>query len=84
MVDESCTPVACQKAFDHINYKLDRIDKALRSNGEPGMVTRIDRLEQTDKRSGKLGWILIGAAITVISGLVVLVIKNEMFGKVLS
>ena len=55
---------ACQKHFEAIHGKLDRLDEAVRGNGRPGITVRLDRLEQDAKRQGKLVWLIIGAVVT--------------------
>ena len=55
---------ACQKQFDAIHGKLDRLDEAVRGNGRPGITVRLDRLEQDAKRQGKLVWLILGAVAT--------------------
>ena len=54
----------CQKQFESIHGKLDRLDEAVRGNGRPGITVRLDRLEQDAKRQGKLVWLIIGAVVT--------------------
>ena len=54
----------CQKHFESIHGKLDRLDEAVRGNGRPGITVRLDRLEQDAKRQGKLVWLIIGAVVT--------------------
>ena len=56
----------CQQQFDILFEKLDRIDVAIRGNGKPGIIVRLDRLEQSAKSQAKLIWLLIG---TVAAGL---------------
>ena len=55
----------CKGEFDQIHKKLDKIDISLRGNGKPGIMTRLDRLEQTKILLGKLFWIVLGVAGTV-------------------
>ncbi|NLF33065.1 MAG: hypothetical protein GX591_19545 [Planctomycetes bacterium] len=43
--------------------KLDRLDEAIRGNGKPGILIRLDRLEQDAKRQGKLVWLIVGATV---------------------
>jgi len=45
--------------------KLDRLDDAVRGNGQPGIQVRLDRLESADRSRSKLLWILVGAAVTL-------------------
>jgi hypothetical protein len=54
----------CQKNFESIHEKLDRLDTAIRGNGKPGILIRLDRLEQDAKRQAKLIWLLLGALFT--------------------
>ena len=61
----------CQSQFESIHRKLDRLDEAIRGNGKPGILIRLDRLEQDAKRQAKLIWLIIGAVITALaSGIV--------------
>ena len=46
-----------------IHTKLDRLDEAVRGNGKPGILIRLDRLEQDAKRQSKLVWLIVGAAV---------------------
>ena len=60
-----------EKHFEIIHGKLDRLDEAIRGNGRPGVVIRLDRLEQDAKRQGKLIWLILGAVATgLTSGLI--------------
>ena len=60
----------CQVEFRSIHEKLDRMDQAIRGNGQLGLVTRVDRLEQTEMTRRKLRWLATGAALTFIVALV--------------
>jgi hypothetical protein len=55
-----------QRRLDAIEGKLDRLDEALRgaaSNGHrPGILTRLDRLEQNEQRRSRVLWLVVGAA----------------------
>jgi hypothetical protein len=53
-----------EKHFEVIHEKLDRLDVAIRGNGKPGILIRLDRLEQDAKRQAKLIWLLLGALFT--------------------
>jgi len=61
--------------FDEIHRKLDRLDEAIRgtaSNGsKPGILVRLDRLEQDAKRQSKLIWLIVGSLITACGSAVV-------------
>lgn len=61
----------CEKHFESIHGKLDRLDEAVRGNGKPGILIRLDRLEQDARRQGRLLWLLIGAGITVLTSIVI-------------
>jgi len=56
-----------QKQLEAINRKLDRLDEAIRGNGKPGILIRLDRLEQDAKRQSKLIWLIVGAMVTGVS-----------------
>ena len=60
-----------QRQFEAIHEKLDRLDVAIRGNGKPGILIRLDRLEQDAKRQGKLIWLIVGAVITVLTSAIV-------------
>jgi len=68
----------CQKQLESLHEKLDRLDEAIRGtpgNGtRPGILVRLDRLEQDAKRQSKLIWLIIGAVVTAsASGAVALI-----------
>lgn len=51
----------CARKFDLLFEKIDRLDESIRGNGKPGIVVRLDRLEQSAMSRGKLLWLLAGA-----------------------
>ena len=51
----------CARKFDLLFEKIDRLDESIRGNGKPGIVVRLDRLEQSEMSRGKLLWLLTGA-----------------------
>jgi hypothetical protein len=53
-----------EKHFEVLHEKLDRLDEAIRGNGKPGILLRLDRLEQDAKRQGKLIGLIMGALAT--------------------
>lgn len=55
---------ACEREFEEIHRKLDRLDEAIRGNGRPGITMRLDRLEQDAKRQSRLIWLIVGSGIT--------------------
>jgi len=64
-----------QKQLEAINRKFDRLDEAIRGtpvNGsKPGILIRLDRLEQDAKRQSKLIWLIVGALLTGLSSALV-------------
>ena len=59
----------CQNQFESIHCKLDRLDEAIRGNGAPGINRRLDRLENIEASRAQMRWLLIGAAFTLGTGL---------------
>ena len=55
---------ACERQFEGIHRKLDRLDEAIRGNGRPGILIRLDRLEQNARRQARLLWLIVGAIAT--------------------
>ncbi|MBS3821023.1 MAG: hypothetical protein KGY81_04590 [Phycisphaerae bacterium] len=55
---------ACEREFEEIHRKLDRLDEAVRGNGRPGIQLRLDRLEAAERSRSRLIWIILGAATT--------------------
>lgn len=62
---------ACEREFEEIHRKLDRLDEAIRGNGRPGITVRLDRLEQDAKRQSKLIWLIVGSAVTAFASVLV-------------
>ena len=61
-----CDPFEqCQKHWESIHRKLDRLDEAIRGNGRPGIQVRLDRLEAAERSRSRLIWIITGAAVTL-------------------
>ena len=64
-----------ERRLTTIDAKLDRLDEAIRGtpgNGSrPGILVRLDRLEQDARRQSRLIWLVIAAGVTAAtSGLV--------------
>jgi len=55
----------CQKHFEEIHRKLDRLDEAIRGNGKPGMQLRLDRLEAAERGRSRILWLIAGSAVTL-------------------
>ncbi len=67
-----CDPFEqCQKHWESIHRKLDRLDEAIRGNGKPGILIRLDRLEQDARRQAKLLWLIVGAIATSVTSAIV-------------
>ena len=54
----------CKDEFGQINDKLDRLDEAIRGNGEPGLKVRIDRLERAEAIRSRLLWLIAASTVT--------------------
>lgn len=64
-----------ERRLEAIDAKLDRLDEAVRGNpgngSKPGILVRLDRLEQDARRQSRLIWLIVGAIVTALtSGLV--------------
>lgn len=64
-----------ERRLEAIDAKLDRLDEAIRGNpgngSKPGILVRLDRLEQDARRQSRLIWLIVGAIVTALtSGLV--------------
>ena len=66
----------CQQQFDILFEKLDRIDVAIRGNGKPGIIVRLDRLEQSARSQAKLIWLLIGAVAAGLTTAIATILVN--------
>ena len=55
----------CKGEFIAIHRKLDRLDEAIRGNGKPGILLRLDRLEMSEATRRRLLWIIAGAVVTL-------------------
>jgi hypothetical protein len=66
----------CQQQFDILFEKLDRIDVAIRGNGKPGIIVRLDRLEQSAKSQAKLIWLLVGAVAAGLTTAIATILVN--------
>ena len=56
----------CKDEFAQIHTKLDKLDESIRGNGKPGILVRLDRLEQRDVKRNKFVWIVVGAVVSAI------------------
>jgi len=66
----------CQQQFEILFEKLDRIDVAIRGNGKPGIIVRLDRLEQSAKSQAKLIWLLVGAVAAGLTTAIATILVN--------
>ena len=62
---------ACEREFEEIRVKLDRLDEAIRGNGKPGISLRLDRLEQNVRSYSRLVWLIAGSAVTAFASVLV-------------
>lgn len=46
----SVTLATLSEQIKALDEKIERMDHTIRGNGNPGLATRIDRLEQTEER----------------------------------
>lgn len=58
---EDTRPEVCREGFDVIFEKLDRLDEAIRGNGKPGILRRLDRLEAMEAARSRVLWMVFGA-----------------------
>lgn len=61
----------CERHLAAIHEKIDRLDEAIRGNGKPGLGLRVDRLEQAGRRTSTLLWLVLGALVTSLTGILV-------------
>lgn len=69
------------KCIESLNDKMDRFHDRLFGNGEPGLITEVDRLKQSHKRQNerhsKLSWALITTIISAVVAYVFSWIKDN-------
>ena len=65
----------CPRKFDLLFEKIDRLDEAIRGNGKPGILMRLDRLEQAEIKRAKLVWLLVGALLAGLAGCLTLLLQ---------
>ena len=70
----------CKGEFAAVHGKLDRMDEAIRGNGELGIKTRLDRLERSDAIRNRLLWLITASAVTGAISLAGSVILQAMKG----
>ena len=70
----------CRGEFGEVKGQLAQIDKALRGNGEPGIVTRLDRLEVAARLRSRFAWFIAGAFIGPIATALVALAIKAIFG----
>lgn len=66
MTGECNAALDCHEQFSTINRKLDKLDEAIRGNGHPGILMRLDRLERSEIARGRMFWIVTGSAAALI------------------
>jgi len=69
----------CKGNFERVFNTLDHIDESVRGNGKPGILIRLDRLEQRAKGEARLKWLAISATVSgvvsLVVGVILLVVK---------
>ena len=70
----------CKQEFAEIKGKLDRLDEAIRGNGDLGLKTRIDRLERSEAIRSKLLWLITASSVTMALSMVIEVIRTTGHG----
>ena len=70
----------CKAEFAEIKDKLDRLDEAIRGNGELGLKTRIDRLERSEATRSRLLWLITASAVTMAATMVWHIVLQVMKG----
>lgn len=73
--DEDRYEMVCKSEFAEIKTTLKAIDVAIRGNGQPGIQVRLDRLETSKRGTSKLLWMLVGAGISIVTGVVMKLLK---------
>ena len=59
-----------------LNKKLDRVLYLLEGNGTPGIIVRVDRLDQTAEADKWIRRVFIGAVVVAIAGMAVQFVSN--------
>jgi hypothetical protein len=47
-----------------LRKKIEQLDESIRGNGKPGLLVRLDRLEQIEAGRKRLTWAVAGAFIS--------------------
>ncbi|AQT67941.1 hypothetical protein STSP2_01093 [Anaerohalosphaera lusitana] len=66
----------CKDEFAQLTRKIDKLDDAIRGNGELGLKVRIDRLERAQATRNKLVWLITAAVITSSVSLLVQLVRG--------
>lgn len=73
-----------ERRLEAIDAKLDRLDEAVRGNpgngSKPGILVRLDRLEQDARRQSRLIWLIVGAIVTALTSGLVAWVSGPMAG----
>jgi len=64
-----------QREIIAIRTVVERIDVAIRGNGQPGIQERLRILEACKRGTSKLLWILVGAGISALTGILMTLLK---------
>jgi hypothetical protein len=60
----------CKPQFEALFTRVNTLDEAVRGNGKPGLNQRVRDLERCEGLRGKLFWIAVGLAVSVIGSVV--------------
>jgi len=60
----------CVDEFANVNKKLDLLDVAIRGNGQPGLKSRVERLEAAANALSRLMWVVVAAVVPLVLGAV--------------
>jgi uncharacterized protein (DUF3084 family) len=64
------------KLLSEQDHFQEKVTESLLGNGRPGLITRVDRLEQRSANSSRLAWLVIAGVVTTITESALLFIKH--------
>lgn len=68
---------ATQVTLSNVKEDLDALKHSVIGNGKPGLITRVDRLEQTEAFKTKLIWILFGSLVSAVGSIAVFFLQKH-------
>ncbi len=70
----------CKTEFADLKTAINKLDNSIRGNGKPGLLVRIDRLEQAEEVRSKLLWLIAASVVTstvsLIASLILMFVKG--------